>query len=122
MRDKRAIVGALVFGAVIVVAAVTYPELSASEARRQLLAYAASVDPGQPRAKVVERFSASAYGRLRLHQGPDSLSVHTPHTFGARNWFLIVELSDNTVRCIRVRLSDNAYIRPEQAPTDRCIN
>lgn len=107
-------------GLLIIVGVVAYPELGAEEARQELVAHASALELGLTKAEARQRIAALPRQKLRLYESPDSWSVHTPHRFGARNWLMLVEFTDDRIRCIRVRLADSVRVRPTNAPADRC--
>jgi hypothetical protein len=109
-----------VVGLLIIVGVVAYPELGAEESQQELVAHAVALEIGLTRAEARQRIAALPREKLRFYESPGSWSVHTPYRFGARNWLMLVEFSDDRIRCIRVRLADSVRVRPTKAPADRC--
>lgn len=95
-------------------------QLSASEARRELLSLYAQVDPGDSREAVEATFARLDVEHLHLRKPSADLWIfQTPLLVGASNWDLWVEFTGPVVETVYVRSADSKSVRPSGAPPDK---
>lgn len=78
------------------------------------------IEPGMSRAQAKDSIKRHTTPSLTLYEQAEKWTIATPHRFGARNWFLFVELAEDHVRCVKFRSADNILVHPAAAPADRC--
>lgn len=64
---------------------------------------------------LVDRYDSLASNTPELE---DTWAVQTPLRFDAENWVVWIDFMDDRVARVRVRIYDNAFVRPEAGPPD----
>lgn len=90
---------------------------------RQASECAAGFTLGVPERRVNELLSSGPCAYLEtseLHDsdGGTTWVVRTPMVFGARNWYVRIEVRDDIVVAVRFRTADSADEHPKGAPPD----
>jgi hypothetical protein len=74
------------------------------------------------RAEVERETKSGRYLHLTFYGGdPKAWVVTAPYEFGAKNWILLIDISDDRVARVRVRTGDGIHDHPAQAPPDKQV-
>lgn len=89
-------------------------------AREEIVVLSGQLTIGIGRQEVQRVFTSGRYRSLHLHDiGSDLMLVYTPIEWGAKNWILRLEFKRDKLAATKVRLHDNAGVKPSEAPEDR---
>ena len=89
-------------------------------ARQELATYYAQVKLGTTKEEAARVFSSNDFRRVRLVEVSDDLGLlQTPLEWGAGNWVLRLEFDKQRLVAAKVRLHDDASIRPASGPRDK---
>lgn len=112
----------LAFVALLALAAlaVIWSGNKSKEAREELKAAFARIQLGASSSEIQALIGESEFRHLKLRQVDlNSFLVQSPLEFGARNWVLWIEVTNDKVTALRIRFHDDKNVRPDQAPPDK---
>ncbi len=112
----------LAFVALLALAAlaVIWSGSKSKEAREELEAAFARVQLGASSSEIRALIGESEFRHLKLREvDPSNILVQTPLEWGARNWVLWIEVTNEKVTALRIRFHDNKNRRPDLAPPDK---
>lgn len=120
-RMRVVITVALVAATALLLGLVFFRGSTTGQASRQeLLDLFGRLKTGTSLSTLSDMLAKDGYRNLRLLKvSSNLLVVRTPYEFGAGNWVLFVDTTNEVVSGLRIRVEDSDRMKPIESPPDR---
>lgn len=117
---KQLLVVAALFAALFIGAVLYRSLVIGREARSELLNVYGKLRPGLSVSEVDQVFSTNRYSRLKMvNVSPELVLIRSPLEWNANNWLLWMDVTNGQIYQLRIRLEDDAQLKPADAPPDK---
>ncbi len=113
-------VAALLIATVFIGAALYRSLVVGREAMSELLSLYGKLQPGLSVSEAEQVFSTNRFRRLKfINVSPELVMVRTPLEWNANNWLLWMDVTNRQIYQLRIRLEDDAQLKPADSPPDK---